>query len=82
MLTECFNPACRKKLDYLRNGRVIRTVRTSTSTLSLEHYWLCGSCYCNFDFEFKPDGTVTISPRTRVAASSEHPGPLIDYLAG
>ena len=26
MLTECFNPACRKKLDYLRDGRVIRTV--------------------------------------------------------
>ena len=65
MLTECFNPTCRKKLDYLRNGRVVRMVRTSsTSAKSVEHYWLCGSCYGKFDFEFKPDGTVALcTPR-------------------
>lgn len=80
MLTECFNPACRKKLDYLRNGRVIRTIRSSTATMSVEHYWLCGTCYRRFDFEFKPDGTVVLSPRTRAVAPSERP--LIDHLAG
>jgi hypothetical protein len=80
MLTECFNPACRKKLDYLRNGRVIRTIRTSAATMSVEHYWLCGACYRIFDFEFKSDGTVVLSPRTRAIATSERP--LIDYLAG
>jgi hypothetical protein len=80
MLTECFNPACRKKLDYLRNGRVIRTIRTSTAAMSVEHYWLCGTCYRSFDFEFKSDGTVVLSRRTRAVATSERP--LIDYLAG
>jgi hypothetical protein len=80
MLTECFNPACRKKLQYLRNGRVIRTILTSGSTLSVEHYWLCGACYGKFDFEFKPDGAVTLCPRRTPAALSARP--LIDYLAG
>jgi hypothetical protein len=80
MLTECFNPACRKKLDYLRNGRVIRTIRSATATMSVEHYWLCGTCYSRFDFEFKLDGSVVVSPRTRAVAPSERP--LIDYLAG
>jgi hypothetical protein len=78
MLTECFNPACRRELDYLRNGRVIRTI--GTATMSVEHYWLCGTCYRRFDFEFKSDGTVSLRPRTRGVASSERP--LIDYLAG
>jgi hypothetical protein len=78
MLTECFNPACHKKLDYLRNGRVVRT--SSTSAKSVEHYWLCGSCYGKVDFEFKPDGTVALcTKRPAVAASISH---LINYLAG
>jgi hypothetical protein len=80
MLTECFNPACRKKLEYLRHGRVIRTTCTSGSAASVEHYWLCGNCYGKFDFEFKPDGKVALCPRrTPVACSAR---PLIDYLAG
>jgi hypothetical protein len=54
MLTECFNPACRRRLDYLRDGRVIRTVQTATSPMSLEHYWLCGSCYGEFTLSLSP----------------------------
>jgi hypothetical protein len=80
MLTECFNPACRKKLDYLRNGRVVRTVRTTDSAKSVEHFWLCGSCYGRFDFEFRPDGSVVVCRRRRKAASGINP--LIDSLAG
>jgi hypothetical protein len=78
MLTECFNPACRAKLEYLRDGRVIRTI--SKTTMSVEHYWLCGRCYRRFDFECKSDGTVVLSPRKTTIGSSERP--LIDYLAG
>lgn len=78
MLTECFNPSCRKELDYLRNGRVIRTICKTTT--SVEHYWLCGSCYRRFDFGWKLDGTVFLLPRKREIASSERP--LIDTLAG
>ena len=81
MLTECFNPACRKKLDYLRNGRVVRMIRTtSTPAKSVEHYWLCGSCYGKFDFEFKPDGTVSLCPRRGAVATGM--SRLSDYLAG
>jgi hypothetical protein len=80
MLTECFNPACRRKLEYLRNGRVIRTISTAGSDPSVEHYWLCGTCYGNFDFDFQPDGSVTLCPRRTPAALSTRP--LIDYLAG
>jgi hypothetical protein len=78
MLTECFNPACRKKLDYLRNGRVVRT--SSTSAKSVEHYWLCGSCYGKFDFEFTSDGTVALCTKRRAVTASI--SPLINYLAG
>ena len=80
MLTECFNPECRRKLEYLRNGRVIRTISTSGTDPSVEHYWLCGICYGKFDFGFKPDGTVTLCPRRTPAAVTTRP--LIDYLAG
>ena len=80
MLTECFNPACRKKLQYLRNGRVIRTILTSGSTLSVEHYWLCGACYGKFDFEFKADGSVALCHRDR--ADAARLGPFVDHLAG
>jgi hypothetical protein len=67
MLTGCFNPECRKKLEYLRSGRVIRTVRTASSQLTVEHFWLCGSCYSMFDFGFGPDGKVALRPRSRIA---------------
>jgi len=80
MLTECFNPACRRRLDYLRDGRVIRTVHTASFPTSLEHYWLCGSCYGKFDFEFKPNGAVTLCPKRRAVSSTL--GPVVDYLAG
>jgi hypothetical protein len=70
MLTECFNPECRKKLEYLRNGRVVRTVRNASSQLSVEHSWLCGSCYSTFDFGFGPDGTVALRQRSRIAEES------------
>jgi hypothetical protein len=80
MLTECFNPACRKRLDYLRDGRVVRVIRPSSSGLTVEHYWLCGTCYDGVDFEFKPDGSVTLCRRTRKVPPSA--GSLVDYLAG
>ena len=80
MLTECFNPACREKLDYLRNGRVVRMIRTTASGKSLEHYWLCGRCYGKFDFEFKPDGTVALRSRKRAVTTGM--SPLLDSLAG
>jgi hypothetical protein len=77
MLSECFNPACHKKLDYLRYGRV---VRTSCTGKSVEHYWLCGVCYGIFDFEFKADGSVALFRRDRVGAP--HLSAAVDSMAG
>ncbi len=78
MLTECFNPECRKELDYLRSGRVIRMIRASTPEMLVEHFWLCGSCYATHDFEFKTDGTVTLSAKPRLIASNV--SSLTDYF--
>lgn len=58
MLDRCFNPNCRKRLDYLRDGRVVRVIRGKAEDASVEHYWLCGACYLRSDFDFRPDGSV------------------------
>lgn len=64
MIERCFNPACRRKLDYLRDGRVVRVIRGKDENLSVEHYWLCGRCYATHDFEFLVDGSVTLRDRS------------------
>ena len=64
MLSKCFNPACHKKLDYLRYGRVVRTVRTSATGKSVEHYWLCGSAMENSILSSKPTGVWLAATET------------------
>ena len=59
----CLNPACSRELRYLRDGRVVRVIRGKDEEASMEHYWLCGSCYQFYDFVFPPYGTVTLGPR-------------------
>lgn len=68
MIDRCFNPACRRTLDYLRDGRVVRVIRGKNEDMSVEHYWLCGPCYLTHDFEFPPDGTVSL----RMRANDSH----------
>lgn len=58
VIDRCFNPNCRKRLDYLRDGRVVRVIRGKAEDASVEHYWLCGACYLQSDFDFRPDGSV------------------------
>lgn len=50
MISECLNAACRKPLDYLRAGRIVRTQYQESTHLILEHFWLCGDCSQLFDF--------------------------------
>jgi hypothetical protein len=33
MIDRCFNPACRRNLRYLRDGRVVRVIRLSTGEI-------------------------------------------------
>jgi hypothetical protein len=63
MLTECLNPECRKELHYLRDGKVVRTVRQQEEDVKVEHFWLCGECHVDYDFRFTADGQVTVSRR-------------------
>lgn len=69
MLSECFNPSCRRKLDYLRDGRVVRVTRENGDWTAVEHFWLCGSCYLIYDFEFHPDGSISLAPKAKHPAS-------------
>jgi hypothetical protein len=44
MIDRCFNPACKRSLEYLRDGRVVRVIRGKDENISVEHYWLSGLC--------------------------------------
>lgn len=64
MIDRCFNPACRRELRYLQDGRVVRVIRGKAEDASVEHYWLCGPCYATHDFEFPSDGSVALRDRS------------------
>ena len=65
LLDRCYNPACRQKLHYLREGRVVRVLRGPDPEARIEHFWLCGVCMQNYDFLLARDGAVALKPRTR-----------------
>jgi hypothetical protein len=66
MISECFNPSCRRELTYLRDGRVVRIVRDDpTGAHRVEHFWLCGSCHLQYDFCFTDDKLLSIGPQMR-----------------
>jgi hypothetical protein len=75
MITECFNPACRRQLDYLRTGRVVRVVHQNGMKVEIEHFWLCGDCCQSYDLRFLENGSVTLnaaSEGTSFAQTREH----------
>jgi hypothetical protein len=65
MISECFNPSCRRELTYLRDGRVVRIIRDDPGGLRVEHFWLCGSCYLQYDFCFTDDRALSIGLQMR-----------------
>ena len=71
MIDRCFNPACRRNLSHLRDGRVVRVIRGKGENLSVEHYWLCGPCYETHDFEFPADGSVALRERPGTGHTDE-----------
>jgi len=70
MIDRCFNPHCRRKLHYLRDGRVVRVITGKASQL-FEHYWLCGPCCEEFNFVIPPDGKVRLEARSKIEYSNE-----------
>lgn len=71
MISQCMNPECRKELHYLRNGRVIRTTHRIGAEVQVEHFWLCGQCYMDYNFLFSKDGRVQLSPRAKFVATAK-----------
>jgi len=41
VIDRCFNPTCKKRLRYLRDGPVVRVIRNQNGQLRVEHFWLC-----------------------------------------
>jgi hypothetical protein len=60
MIDTCFNPDCRQALRHLRDGRVVRVIHGIGVDATVEHFWLCGTCYEKHDFAFPADGTVKL----------------------
>jgi len=77
MISQCLNPECRKELHYLRDGRVVRTTRRIGTEVHVEHFWLCGECYLDYDFLFATDGRVSLASRPRYVAGAQ---PVLDLL--
>ena len=73
MISACFNPSCRRELKYLRDGRVIRTIRTEPEGVRLEHFWLCGPCHQQYDFCFGKDKSLSFATRLTVATPRRQP---------
>jgi hypothetical protein len=72
MIDRCFNPDCKKRLRYLRDGRVVRVIRSQNGQLRVEHFWLCGSCYTVYDFTFSEEGSAILKARLSDAFGHLH----------
>jgi len=63
MVSQCTNPECKKPLTYLDNGRVIRMLQHKGAKTQIQHFWLCGDCYLNYDFCVSSGGEVSCMRR-------------------
>ncbi|HZD49413.1 MAG TPA: hypothetical protein VE178_11785 [Silvibacterium sp.] len=77
MIDKCFNSACDKQLRYLRDGRVVRVIRREDDQTLVQHYWLCGACYDEYDFAFPPGGEVLIEPRAQAHSGKVQIGDVL-----
>jgi hypothetical protein len=82
MISECLNPACRRQLHYLRNGKVIRIVHPVEDQVSVEHFWLCGDCNQIYDFKVSPNGAVSLCRRAEPVMPEPTPPPVAPVKAG
>lgn len=72
MINECFNPDCKRGLHYLREGRIVRILRVSGEDISIEHFWLCGSCSESHEFLFLAKGEIAVGKRANRDALREY----------
>jgi hypothetical protein len=77
MIDKCFNPDCDKQLRYLRDGRVVRVLRRENDKTFVQHYWLCGSCYDEYDFAFPSEGGIAIEHRSHAHSDKVQIGDVL-----
>jgi hypothetical protein len=70
MINACFNPKCQKELHYLREGRVVRVVKSEKGREQIEHFWLCGDCSTSHTFEFGLDGAISAIEKPQIGYST------------
>ncbi len=71
MIDRCFNQDCRRKLHYLRDGRIVRVITGKGEQQVIEHFWLCGPCYEEYNFAFLPTGEVILEHKAKIKQSEE-----------
>lgn len=71
MVNNCANPACKKPLHYLREGKVFLFSQKETTKNGekipqrLEHFWLCGECAKLWTLVMGNDKSVEVIAATR-----------------
>ena len=55
----------------MRNGRIVRVITGKGETQRPEHFWLCGPCYEEYNFVFRPGGDIALDVKPRVQQSNE-----------
>ena len=65
LISQCLNSECRRTLNYLRDGLIVRTEFLVGMRMKMEHFWLCGDCSQCFDFRFFADKPAVAIRRER-----------------
>jgi hypothetical protein len=61
MIGNCFNPACRKELRYLRQGAVYQWEKGTGPQFCSEFFWLCPGCSSSFDLGADREGMPSLT---------------------
>jgi hypothetical protein len=81
MVNHCANPACKKQLHYLRDGKVfLFSAKKSSENSSklpnrLEHYWLCGKCAKQWTLSMDGNAEVKLVETRKKRARSDFAAP-------
>ncbi len=63
MVSKCVNPECRRRLRYLRDGRIVVLPHQG----STEYFWICRECSKELAVTFDKDGAVFLVKRPHAA---------------
>ena len=62
MIGNCFNPACKKELRYLRQGAVYQWETGIGREFHSEFFWLCPNCSSTFEVASDREGAPLLAP--------------------